>query len=186
LKKFIQEQKRIHVCEIGCGGGDNLIAILKWCNKNNIEVYFTGIDIKDSCIAFAATKTALQQNTNWVCSDYSKATFQQKPDVIFSSLFCHHFTDEALAEQLIWLQEHSTLGFFINDLQRNKIAYRSIQLLTSVFSNSYLVKNDAPLSVARGFSLEDWKNIFIKAGINNYSIEWKWAFRYLITYKHAT
>ena len=49
-----------------------------------------------------------------------------------------------------------------------------------LFSKSYLVKNDAPLSVLRGFKKNEWKNIFEKAGIKNYSIKWKWAFRYLI------
>ena len=55
-----------------------------------------------------------------------------------------------------------------------------IKILTNLFSNSYLVKNDACLSVARGFIKSDWKNIFSKSGIENYKISWKWAFRYLI------
>ncbi|MDQ2863747.1 MAG: hypothetical protein M3R50_08910, partial [Bacteroidota bacterium] len=47
-------------------------------------------------------------------------------------------------------------------------------------SKSYLVKNDAPLSVLRGFRKIEWQNIFEKAAIKNYNIEWKWAFRYLL------
>ena len=31
------------ICEIGCGGGDNLNAISKFCNKNNIAANFIGI-----------------------------------------------------------------------------------------------------------------------------------------------
>jgi hypothetical protein len=34
--------------------------------------------------------------------------------------------------------------------------------------------------VLRGFKKNEWKNIFKEAGIKNYSIEWKWAFRFLI------
>ena len=33
------------------------------------------------------------------------------------------------------------------------------------------------------FSKKDWQEVFVKAGINNYSIRWKWAFRYLIVCK---
>ena len=80
-----------------------------------------------------------------------------------------------------WMKENSGLGFFINDLHRHAIAYYSIKFLTSLFSHSYLVKHDAPLSVRRGFKKEEWEKIFSNAGIIKYSIEWKWAFRYLIT-----
>ena len=84
--------------------------------------------------------------------------------------------------QLRWMQQNSEIGFFINDLQRNWFAYHSIKLITKIFSSSYLVKNDAPLSVARGFHKSEWEQLLQEAGIKNYSVEWKWAFRYLISY----
>ena len=30
--------KTISICEIGCGGGDNLMAIAKWCSAKNIKI----------------------------------------------------------------------------------------------------------------------------------------------------
>src|SRR3954467_14380892 len=149
----------LHVCEIGCGGGDNLLAIYTWCTKVGIKTTFTGIDIKEECIAYAKTKTALPAFTNWICSDYRDVHFTDKPDIVFSSLFSHHFTDQELIQQLQWMQQQSAIGFFINDLQRNLLAYYSIKLLTRLFSKSYLVKNDAPLSVKRGFTKKEWQNI---------------------------
>ncbi len=184
LKKLIDARKQIHVCEIGCGGGDNMVALKRWSNKNNIEIKFTGIDINPFCIEFAKKNGLLPNNVNWIINDYKKVSFENKPDIIFSSLFCHHFTDEELVEQLKWMKENSSVGFFINDLERNWLAYYSIKLLTGVFSKSSLVKNDASLSVARGFKRREWSNIFIVAGIKTAEIEWKWAFRHLIVYKH--
>jgi hypothetical protein len=55
--------------------------------------------------------------------------------------------------------------------------------LTSLFSKSYLVKNDAPLSVKRGFTSDEWRLLLLKAGIENYTITWCWAFRHLIVVK---
>jgi 2-polyprenyl-3-methyl-5-hydroxy-6-metoxy-1,4-benzoquinol methylase len=181
IKHFLKENKQLNICEIGCGGGDNLQAVSK---LKNTDFNFTGVDLKKECIDFAKEQYPSLQ-ANWMASDYRKVKFDTKPDVIFSSLFCHHFTETELVDMLIWLEKNSTKGFFINDLQRNTLAYYLIKLLTKIFSKSYLVKNDAPLSVARGFHKKEWKAIFKKAGIKNYSIHWKWAFRYLIVCKNG-
>ena len=92
----------------------------------------------------------------------------------------HHFTDEELIIMLQWMKANAKIGFFINDLHRHPIAYHFIKIATKLFSGSYLVKNDAPLSVLRGFKKKEWENILLKAGIKHYTIQWKWAFRYLI------
>lgn len=176
--------KRITVCEIGCGGGDNLAAIVKYCRHQNIDIHCIGIDMKRECIEVAQSLQPLNGISQWIVSDYAKAKFEDRPDIIFSSLFCHHFTDDDLVQQLQWMQQNSRIGFFINDLHRNSIAYRSIQILTKCFSSSYLVKNDAPLSVARGFIKPEWMKICKAAGLKNVSIKWKWAFRHLLTWKH--
>ena len=168
------------ICEIGCGGGDNLFAIYKYCTKNKFSINFIGIDMNTECIAFAKQQYP-QLPCQWICSDYKVVNFgDNKPGIIFSSLFCHHFTDEQLVFMLQWLQQKSRHGFFINDLQRHWLAYYLIKYITHFFSKSYLVKNDACLSVARSFRRKDWQHLFHKAGIKKYSITWKWAFRYLV------
>lgn len=180
FKLLAKEKKEITVCEIGCGGGDNLVAIVKYCQEKQIKVHCIGIDYNSECIAFAKQNEHLKENTDFICSDYAQVYFENNPDIIFSSLFCHHFTDEALIFQIKWMKQNAGLGFFINDLHRHWLAYYLIKILTHLFSKSYLVKNDACLSVARGFHKTDWQYIFSKAGITNYQIRWKWAFRYLI------
>jgi ubiquinone/menaquinone biosynthesis C-methylase UbiE len=181
FKNLVQNRKTISLCEIGCGGGDNLNAIYKFCKKNNIEARFAGVDIDKSCIAFAKENSKIK-NVSFIISDYKKINFEnEKPDIIFSSLFCHHFRDDELAEMFYWMKNNSLVGFFINDLHRHPVAFHFIKIATQIFSKSYLVKNDAPLSVLRGFKKNEWKQIFEKAGIKNYTIQWKWAFRYLIT-----
>jgi 2-polyprenyl-3-methyl-5-hydroxy-6-metoxy-1,4-benzoquinol methylase len=180
FKQLIQKKKDITVCEIGCGGGDNLYAIAKWCEKNGIGIKLVGIDINSDCIA-VAQKRLQHYQPRLIASDYKKAGISgERPDIIFSSLFCHHFTNEELVYMLQWMGNHSATGFFINDLQRHPLAYYSIKMLTRFFSKSYLVKNDAPLSVKRGFIKQEWNQLLQQAGITNYSLQWKWAFRWLL------
>ena len=167
------------IAEIGCGGGDNLFAIRNYLGKRQRSSTLTGIDIKSECIQYAQQIST--HDIEWICSDYRTVKWPgDKPDVIFSSLFCHHFTDEELVAQILWLKENSRVGFFINDLHRHTVAYHSVKIITRLFSRSYLIKNDAPLSVKRAFKKNDWVKILAKAGVKNYKIKWYWAFRYLI------
>lgn len=177
FKKLLRQKKEVTVCEIGCGGGDNLEVISKWCKEKKVFAKFIGIDINNNCVQFAKQKNPDMQ---FITSDYKEVSFENKPGIIFSSLFCHHFTDEELIQMMQWMKANSALGFFINDLHRHPVAYYFIKITTKLFSRSYLVKNDGPLSVLRAFKKREWINILNKAGIENYSIKWKWAFRYLI------
>jgi 2-polyprenyl-3-methyl-5-hydroxy-6-metoxy-1,4-benzoquinol methylase len=183
FKRLLGERKKITVCEIGCGGGDNLLAIQGYCKKYKIDVQLIGVDIKKECIEVARQNPLLVENAIFICSDYLLADIDSQPDIIFSSLFCHHFNEDQLIVQLKWMQQKAKLGFFINDLHRHWMAHVSIKLLTSIFSKSYLVKNDAPLSVLRGFLISEWKQLLVKAGISSFHISWQWAFRHLIVYQ---
>jgi 2-polyprenyl-3-methyl-5-hydroxy-6-metoxy-1,4-benzoquinol methylase len=187
LRKLLKGQKEnkteLLVCEIGCGGGDNLEVISEWCRSKNIRVEIIGIDKNPECIEFARSKGKIL-NANWISSDYRLVHLSNKPDIIFSSLFCHHFNDEQVVNIFEWMSQNSKMGFFVNDLHRNVLAFYSIKLLTKLFSNSYLVKNDAPLSVARGFKRSELEKFLKVANINNYNIGWKWAFRWLLTSNH--
>lgn len=179
FKKLAGSLKTVSVCEIGCGGGDNLLAIHNWCKQNNVAVSLTGIDINPNCVAFA---TEQYPGFNFICSDYKEISFDKKPDIIFNSLFCHHFSNEEVADILHWMKENASLGFFINDLHRHPFAYYSIKALTKIFSRSYLVKNDAPVSVLRGFTKAEWNKILAAGNINAKPL-WEWAFRHLIVFK---
>jgi 2-polyprenyl-3-methyl-5-hydroxy-6-metoxy-1,4-benzoquinol methylase len=184
VQHLMKGKEPIIICEIGCGGGDNLFAIQKYCLKKNIPAHFIGIDMNPECIAFAKQQYP-QLPCDWLCSDYALVNLEnKKPDIIFSSLFCHHFTNEQLIYMLKWQQQNSRTGFFINDLHRHWLAYYLIKYITKFFSKSYLVKNDACLSVARSFRKNEWKQLFKSAGLNEHSINWRWAFRFLVIFKN--
>lgn len=186
LRQLVPKHKnKIVIAEIGCGGGDNLKAIHQWNQKAMLPLQYIGIDLNQACVEFARSNCDHLPIARFIHSDYREAQFNDTPpDIIFSSLFCHHFTDNQLVEMLVWLKNNTTTGFFINDLQRHPIAFHSIKWLTQAFSRSYLVKHDAPISVMRGFLKKEWQQLLHRAGIENYTIQWQWAFRYLITVKH--
>lgn len=180
-----QRTKHLHLAEVGCGAGDNLRYLLNWSRRQRLDWQATGIDINPHAITLAQQRQK-NQRANWILSDYKDHHWlpSNRPDIIFASLCCHHFSDLQLVHLLGWMRANASIGFFINDLHRHRLAYYSIQTLTRLFSRSYLVKHDAPLSVLRGFTRSEWAQLLHNAGITTAQIQWRWAFRHLITVTH--
>jgi len=177
LNKITEANKTYSLVDIGCGGGDTLKQINSWSKQNKRTITLYGVDIKPVCIEYAKVNTE-NEPINYICDDYRNVFNHVKQvDIIHACLFCHHLTENELIELVQFaVKNKSTL--VINDLERNMFAYYAIKTLTALFSKSYLVKNDAALSVARGFKKQEWLDILTKAGVKNYSVKNKWAFRH--------
>ncbi len=117
---------------------------------------------------------------------FSPAFQAQRFDIVIGTLFFHHFTEEQLVALFARLKDQVSIGFIINDVHRHPLAFYSIKLLTKIFSRSSMVKYDAPLSVLRSFKRNELVGILKKANIENFSIKWKWAFRWqVLVYKEG-
>ncbi|MDQ6481522.1 methyltransferase domain-containing protein [Dyadobacter sp. LHD-138] len=177
LKKLIEPERKYTFVDIGCGGGDTLKRIKKWRAKKGYHIDLHGVDLKLVCIRYAENNPE-NDGINFICDDY-KNIFNHIPqiDIIHACLFCHHLSNDALIRLIRFAMERKSI-LLINDLERNRFAYYAIKLLTGLFSKSYLVKNDAPLSVLRGFKKREWLAILGEAGAKKYTVKNKWAFRH--------
>jgi 2-polyprenyl-3-methyl-5-hydroxy-6-metoxy-1,4-benzoquinol methylase len=187
VKELVKDRNHTYrIVDIGCGGGDALKEIAKWTRKNGFKAELTGVDMNSDCIDFMRSACKEYPEINGRVADY-REYLKQNPqiDIIHCSLFCHHLTDEQLIELFQYMQSHSRAGFVINDLHRNWFAYYSIKMLTRLLNGSALVKNDAPVSVLRGFKKNELLDLLRKAKVNNATVEWRWAFRYLTLLKKS-
>ena len=183
LQKLLPQLRKLNrpvtIADVGCGGGDMLREIAKWAEKQGLETELCGVDANAFMLHYAAPKSTRFPNINFRQSDIFSPEFQeQKFDILTCSLFCHHFSDESLIQLIKQLYNQAATSVIINDLERHPLAYYSIKALTQAFSKSYLVKNDAPLSVLRAFRKRELEDILQKAGITNYQLKWFWAFRW--------
>lgn len=169
----------LRLADLGSGGGDTLRHIARWARRRQVPVELVGIDANPFMLEYAAAKARDFPEISFQQHDIFSADFQQQPfDILTCSLFCHHFSDEALADLLPRWQQQAGLAVVINDLHRHPLAYHSIRWLTRLFRGSYLVQNDAPLSVARAFTRHDWHHLLRRAGLRRYTLRWRWAFRW--------
>ncbi len=176
----------LFIADLGCGGGDMLKLLAEWGRRNNRSLKLIGIDANPYIIEFARSNCRSYSEISFETLDIFLPQFQQKKyDIIMGTLFYHHFDNKVLVGFFSKLIHQARLGLVINDIHRHWLAFYSIQLLTKFFSKSSMVKFDAPLSVLRAFTKEELVDILGRAGIQQFRLRWKWAFRWQITVSKA-
>jgi SAM-dependent methyltransferase len=184
LEKLDWPAREVTIMDMGCGGGDILRAIAIWAGKQNHKVRLIGIDWNPVMTDYATEQSKQYENISFrTLSVFDDALLSERADITMSSLFCHHFDKKELVDLISRMYSLANYAVIINDLHRHWFAYHSIKWLTAAFSKTYLVKYDAPLSVARSFTRKDWKEILSEAGIANYTLRWKWAWRWELIIK---
>jgi 2-polyprenyl-3-methyl-5-hydroxy-6-metoxy-1,4-benzoquinol methylase len=178
LQQHVKGNSPITIADLGCGGGDILKLIARWGRKQGIPMKLTGIDANPNITAYATKNCNAYPEITFQSVNIFSEEFQKQPfDIIVATLFTHHFADDELVALLTSWKKQARIGFVINDLHRHWFAYYSIKWITRVFSKSPMVKNDAPLSVARAFLKSEWQRMLGEADIKGYSLRWRWAFR---------
>ena len=182
LKQVLNKPKAVNnILDIGFGGGDFIKKMAQFAQKKQAPLFFYGVDLKQDCIDYAEKNLAEIKNKELICDDYRNIAPEllEKIDVLHCSLFLHHLTDEEIINLFQFGKTHQCI-IVANDLHRNPIAYYSIIWLTALFSKSWLVKNDAGLSVRRAFKKSELEQFLSDAGYKDFEVQWSWAFRYRI------
>ena len=185
IKQLITDREKCyHIVDLGCGSGDSLRVIADWARKHQFNVSLTGVDMNSDAIDYLNIHCAGYPEISGFAGDYLDYLDDNKTvDILLCSLFCHHLNDNELLSLFNRFSVEVGVGFVINDLKRNWLAYYSAWIFTRLFNGTKLARNDGPISVLRGFKFEELENMLIQSSIPNYSIKEQWIFRFLIVGK---
>jgi 2-polyprenyl-3-methyl-5-hydroxy-6-metoxy-1,4-benzoquinol methylase len=185
IKKLVTDKnKTYHIVDLGCGSGDSLKSIAIWARSHDFKVRLTGIDINGDAINYLDNHCRDYPEISGKVSDWQEYLKDNNTiDIIHCSLFCHHLHDEELGNLFSMIRHQVKTGFVINDLRRSRFAYYSVIVFTRLLNGSVLSKNDGPISVLRGFKSYEIISMMKQAQIKHYTIQRKWAFRFLIVGK---
>jgi len=175
-----QPDKKWRIADIGCGSGNMLCRVAEKARQHDIHVELVGFDANSNVVEYAREHCLAYPEIELICENVYDPSFKnRKFDIILTTLFLHHFKEDALSEMLKGFHQQSNY-IIINDLHRHWFAYYSIKWITLLFSKSAMVKNDACLSVWRAFKKDELNSIFKNAGIERFSLRWRWAFRWAV------
>lgn len=179
LLKKTDTSQTITIADIGCGNGDMLRMLAQYGKKRNLKFQLIGIDANAFTIDYATKLSKDFPNIAYSCMDIFSEEFNQlKYDIVLCTLTLHHFTTSQIAEVMHTLNQNASIGIVVNDLHRSKIAYRLFELISVVFNLNTMSRNDGLISILKGFKKNELEHFSKKLNLKNYSINWKWAFRY--------
>ncbi|QQL49571.1 methyltransferase domain-containing protein [Mucilaginibacter ginkgonis] len=173
------------IADWGCGGGDMLIAIADWAQKNNINIKLQGIDAAPAAIKFAQQQSVTYNNISYRLADVLVDEFNEAIcDYVICNLFSHHFTNDEWIKLVTGMKFAAKKAVIINDLHRHRVLYYAVIAITRLFTSNKMVRIDGPLSVKKSFKRRELVDLLNRAGIKNYSLRWLWPFRWqIVIYK---
>ena len=178
LLKNKSKNKIITIVDLGCGHGDILRDIAKFGRKNNYTFRLIGIDANIAAIDYAKELSCEYSELSFKAIDIFSEDFKkQSYDIVLCTLFLHHFKNNELISFLKMTIERATIGVVVNDLHRHKLAYYLFKLI-GFFVKNKMIREDGLTSILRAFKKKDLENISKQIKVY-FSVQWKWAFRYL-------
>jgi len=156
----------IHILDVGTGGGDIPLSIMRWGRRHGFKLKVTAVDSTPAIADIARQRFGPDPDIEVVVGNlFELARSEERFDYVTASLFLHHVRPEETVEALRACDRLAVRGLIISDLWRSwpsLIAVTSISLLTG----NFVVRHDAPLSVRRAFRVHELRELAGSAGVS--------------------
>jgi len=156
------------VLDVGTGGADIPVALLRWATRRGTTMTVVGIDSRQEILAAARRRTPAAHVSNLTLElgdgrslPYPDGSF----DIAHASLVLHHLGPGAAVAMLREMGRVARLGVIVNDLDRSWLGWLGAWLLGHLLTRNRYTRNDAPLSVRRAYRLREAWNLLRAAGL---------------------
>ncbi len=171
-------KKEFRIVDLGCGGGDCIYYISKKLKKHDIKATFLGIDGNPNSISYARKNKERNDSINFITADILNDDFEiPNCDLLISSHFIYHFTDDTFINFLIKLKANEINHVIFSELYRSKVAYYLFKVGSYVAPISSMAKKDGLIAIQRAFTVKEMIAFIKKCNIKEFIITKKPLFR---------
>ncbi len=175
----------VRVLDIACGGGDIAVALARRAKRAGLPIEVHGGDLSDCAIQEAQQRAtnAGTQNTRFFQFDALEQPLPEGYDVIMSSLFLHHLSEEQAFGLLRRMSQAARQAVMICDLQRSWLGYGLAWVGCRLLTRSPVVHVDGPRSVAAAFAVSEISALATRSGLDGAVISHHWPERWLLAWR---
>ncbi len=175
----------VSILDLGTGSADIPLALAKWAQNNQrIPLTITAVDLHPVAVETARNmirgypeiKVCQGDALNWPMPD-------QSYDYVISSMFMHHLPQDEAVRLLREMARLCKYGLIVNDLERHPMAWLGIKLLSILTGKGRIFRNDAPLSVLRGFTKTELEALKQEVGLPQLQIQRQYPYRWIVSWQ---
>lgn len=168
------------IVDMGCGDGNMLREVARYCRKKKIKTRLIGIDLNEDALYLAREASREYAEIEFLHRDILKVRASElQCDILINTLCMHHFPESQIFPFLNKFVELAQIGVVINDLHRSLWAYYLFKFFSLIFIKTKVAKIDGLISISKGFIKSDLISYSKHFSTVDHYIQWKWAFRYV-------
>ena len=168
LKKYSAswpKNQAIRILDVGAGLADIDLKMRDGAKGAGHRVEITALELVPQIANLAGRASGRFENLKILQGDIFSHPFEKGSfDYATTSLFLHHMPQERLKPLLLKLDEISSRGLILSDLNRSLAVYGAVTLLTRL-AGDCISRHDGPLSVRRAFRPEELQRLADEAGL---------------------
>lgn len=174
----------LRILDIGSGRGDILCSVSDRLRKRGYDIDALGIDMNPKSVELAALYAKANNcraRFETATAIYALKTFEY--DLVISSLFLHHFSEEDIVSLFSAIKERASIGMVMSDIERSPLGFGLAWLATHGLSGSSIVHYDGPVSVQGALIQEEFQELASRAALQNCQFSRTFPFRLMISWK---
>jgi ubiquinone/menaquinone biosynthesis C-methylase UbiE len=175
------ETNSASILDVGTGSADIPQSVCERYASRDFELFTVGLDISERNLRLATTRLGVARSVDLVRGDSLAPPFADASfDFVTASMFLHHFQNEDAVKLLGTFARIARRAVIINDLARHLVPYYFTRLTGPFLTTSFLTRNDAPVSVLRGFTAAELRLLASEAGLRRVEVRRRFPYRLLM------
>ena len=173
----------LRILDLATGAGDIPIGLWRRARRSGMTVEIDACDISPVALEYARRKSGEHgAGIRFFECDALKLDCVMEYDVVISSLFLHHLTQDQATKLLRVMSAATRRMLLVNDLVRSSAGYALARAATRVLTRSHVVHVDGPRSVESAFTSREALRLAKRAGLIGAGVVQKWPCRFLLTW----
>lgn len=156
----------LRLLDLGTGGGDLAIGLARRLRAGGIQAEIHAADRNPRSLA-RATARAMEADVRLQVHAYDaeRDSLPARPDVVVSSLFLHHLTDDGLEALFRAIHDSSAQLAVMNDLRRSRTGLIVASCVVRLTTRNPVVRADAPQSVRAALRPAELRDLAARTGL---------------------
>ncbi len=174
----------LSILDLGCGAGDQLIALCQRAAQRGWKLHATGCDRNPKTLEYARQQAdRAGVAVRFFPLDLPQESIPDRYDVVICSLLLHHMQDEQVVPFLEAMGQAARRMVMVNDLRRSATGWWLAYWGTRLLGCGPVNRVDSLLSVQAALTLSEARVFVQHSGWTGATIQAHWPCRYLITWR---